>query len=87
MYQFSEQLYNAIAPVHSAFAPVPFYELSEAHRATAFGDPYACAIPEAIHRWGMEIFPAFQKSDTIMIRARATTSAPRSISLLQCKKS
>jgi len=75
MYQFSEQLYNAIAPVHSAFAPV------------AFGNPYACAIPEAIHRWGMEIFPAFQKSDTIMIRARATTSAPRSISLLQCKKS
>ena len=68
MYQFSEQLDNAIAPVHSAFAPVPFYELSEAHRATAFGDPYACAIPEAIHRWGMEIFPAFQKSDTIMIR-------------------
>jgi len=68
MYQFSEQLDNAIAPVDSIFAPVAFYELSEARRATALGDPYGCDIPEAIHRWGMEIFPAFQKSDTIMIR-------------------
>ena len=56
MYQFSEQLDNAVAPVDSIFASV------------TFGDPYACDIPEAIHRWGMEIFPAFQKSDTIMIR-------------------
>ena len=56
MYQFSEQLDNAITPVDSIFASV------------AFGGPHACAIPEAIHRWGMEIFPAFQKSDTIMIR-------------------
>lgn len=56
MYQFSEQLDNAVAPVDSIFASV------------TFGDPHACAIPEAIHRWGMEIFPAFQKSDTIMIR-------------------
>jgi hypothetical protein len=40
MYQFSEQLDNAITPVGSIFASVAFYELSEAHRATAFGDPY-----------------------------------------------
>jgi len=46
MYQFSEQLDNTVAPVHSAFAPVTFYELSEAHRATAFGDPYGCDIPK-----------------------------------------
>lgn len=67
MYQFSEQLNNTVAPVHSAFAPVTFYELSEAHRATACGDPYACDI-RSDHRWGMEIFPAFRKSDTIMIQ-------------------
>jgi hypothetical protein len=73
MYQFSEQLDNAVAPVDSTFASVPF------------GDPYACDIPEAIHRWGMEIFPAFRKSDTIMIRP--SYFPPRSISLLQCKKS
>jgi hypothetical protein len=56
MYQFSEQLDNAVAPVDSIFASVAFYELSEAHRATACGDPYACDIPAAIHRWGMEFF-------------------------------
>jgi hypothetical protein len=44
MYQFSEQLDNAIAPVDSIFALV------------AFGDPHACDIPAAIHRWGMEFF-------------------------------
>jgi len=56
MYQFSEQLYNAVAPVDSIFASVAFYELSESHRATACGDPYGSDIPEAIHRWGTEFF-------------------------------
>jgi hypothetical protein len=46
MYQFSEQLDNAITPVDSIFASVAFYELSEAHRDTSFGDPYGCDIPE-----------------------------------------
>jgi hypothetical protein len=46
MYQFSEQLNNAIAPVDSIFASVAFYELSVAYRATAFGDPYGCDIPK-----------------------------------------
>ena len=68
MYQFSEQLNNAIAPVDSIFASVAFYELSVAYRATAFDDPYACDIPEAIHSGGHGIFPALQKSDTVMIR-------------------
>ena len=56
MYQFSEQLDNAVAPVDSIFASV------------TFGDPYACDIPKRSVGGGMEIFPAFQKSDTIMIR-------------------
>jgi hypothetical protein len=34
MYQFSEQLDNAVAPVDSIFASV------------AFGDPYGCDIPK-----------------------------------------
>jgi len=68
MYQFSEQLNNAIAPVDSIFASVAFYELSVAYRATAFGDPYGCDIPKRSIGGGMEIFPAFQKSDTVMIQ-------------------
>jgi hypothetical protein len=64
MYQFSEQLNNAVAPVDSAFASVALYELSEAHRATACGDPYGCDISEAIHRWGTEFFqPSRSRND------------------------